>query len=120
MGLNKISDQVSAEMPGLLDFSNSAPTADPIYVSDFIHEAFIKVNETGTEAAAFTGKFIDILILFYHIFEIVARIKGGGDYVDFHVDHPFFYFIRSATLKSIPIFCGSIYKPVTNEPQPTL
>lgn len=29
----------------------------------------------------------------------------------FRVDHPFFFFIRSNNLISIPILCGSIYEP---------
>lgn len=44
----------SANFTGLLQ------TNEPIQISDVVHKAFIDVNEEGAEAAAATGKFIDL------------------------------------------------------------
>lgn len=32
----------------------------------------------------------------------------------FEADHPFFYFIALDHKKSLPIFCGSVHKPISN------
>lgn len=64
-----------------------------IYISDVLHQAFIEVNEKGTEAAAATG------VTFK---QIVGNI--------FYADHPFVFMIRDNRSGTI-LFMGRIINP---------
>ncbi|XP_055296672.1 serpin B3-like [Sitodiplosis mosellana] len=83
-----------ADLQGMLDPSMAGL---PLIVSTVLHKAVIEVNERGTEATAFTRA-------------DVYRCARSSDSINFNVDHPFFFFIGSATL-STPVFCGSVHKP---------
>lgn len=50
MGINEIFD------PNLADLSGLLSDAEPLFVSDVIHEATIEISETFTEASAATGE----------------------------------------------------------------
>ncbi|CAH1784123.1 unnamed protein product [Owenia fusiformis] len=65
-------------------------------VTDVIHQAFVEVNEEGTEAAAATVVFI-------------AKSIGSGP-VDFRADHPFLFLIRHRC-SNIILFMGCVSKP---------
>ena len=67
----------------------------PLFVKDVIHKAFIKVNETGTEAAAATA------VVFFHSLPHVSA--------DFLADHPFLFLIRDEMTGSI-LFLGRYVK----------
>ncbi|XP_031627769.1 dolichyl-diphosphooligosaccharide--protein glycosyltransferase subunit 2 [Contarinia nasturtii] len=88
-----------ADLSGLLE-SN-----EPLYVSDVVHKAFIEVNEEGAEAAAATA--------------VVSRKKRSlNTPIAFEAAHPFFYFISSLeSTISLPIFLGSLLKPITDSYQ---
>lgn len=75
------------------DFSGMDGTKN-LYLSDVFHQAFVDVNETGTEAAAMT-------------FALV-KTKGMDD--RFVVDHPFIFLIRDNGSGSI-LFLGRIIDP---------
>ncbi|PID57342.1 hypothetical protein CSB45_07400 [candidate division KSB3 bacterium] len=81
---------------GVTDTSNfSGMTTPPLPLADIVHEAFIDVNEHGTEAAAATA---------------VSLGRSLPRYVEFHADHPFLYFIYDSTSKSI-LFIGRVSDP---------
>lgn len=65
-------------------------------INNVIHEAFISVNEEGTEAAAAAA---------------IAIMKGGFKQVaEFYVDHPFVFLIRETNTGSI-LFLGRVINP---------
>ena len=70
-----------------------------LFVSKFIHKAFVDVSEEGTEAAAVSAA------------EIQAKslpTKPKKKY-QFKVDHPFAFFIRN-NINGMIIFAGHIFK----------
>jgi len=74
------------------DFSGMTGNSD-LCISDIIHEAFVDVNEVGTEAAAATA-----VIMFNSIGKI------------FIADHPFIYIIKDNKTESI-LFIGRLINP---------
>jgi len=88
LGVNKIfSDQA--------DFSRMAEGR--LKVSDAVHEAYIKINENGTEAAAATG------------FQILpeAAAPPPGPPVSFIADHPFMFAIVHKPTGAL-VFAGKV------------
>jgi len=88
LGVNKIfSDQA--------DFSRMAD--GKLKVSDAVHEAFIKINENGTEAAAATG------------FQILpgAPAPPPGPPISFIADHPFMFSIVHKPTGAL-VFAGKV------------
>ena len=73
---------------------------EALYISQVIHQSFVQVTETGTEAAAATA--------------IVLDSKGihlpDPDAVDFTADHPFLYFIMDEGSGAI-LFVGAVEHP---------
>jgi serpin B len=65
-----------------------------LYVDSVIHQAFVEVNEQGTEAAAVT----------------VAVAKSKGMTSSFVADHPFIFLIRDNATGSI-LFLGRVVDP---------
>jgi len=88
----------SAFTPGA-DFSGMDGGRD-LFITNIIHQAFVDVNEEGTEAAAATA---------------VIMGKGAAppeDYVPvFRADHPFIFFIQESETGSI-LFMGRVSEPV--------
>ena len=68
----------------------------PLSVSDVIHKAFVKVGETGTEAAAATA--------------VIIGVTGIFNQKYFYADHPFLLLIRDNYTGSI-LFLGRLMKP---------
>ncbi|HHD92229.1 MAG TPA: hypothetical protein ENL06_01215, partial [Candidatus Portnoybacteria bacterium] len=66
-----------------------------LFISKVIHQAFIKVDEEGTEAAAATGVVMDKAVMASNIFR---------------VDHPFIFLIQDKEHGEI-LFLGSIVNP---------
>ncbi len=86
----------SAFSPAAADFSGMSE--ERLYVSKVIHEAFVEVDEEGSEAAAAT-----------------AVVMGRGTArpskpIDFIVDRPFFFVIRHTTTNT-PLFIGRVMDP---------
>jgi serpin B len=80
------------------DFSGMTGKRD-LFISKVIHQAFIKVDEKGTEAAAATAVAMSLGMAPQHIEPKI-----------FNADHPFVFLIRDNTTGSI-LFMGEILKP---------
>ncbi len=76
---------------GSADFSGIAP--EHLFITKVIHEAFVEVNEQGTEATAAT-----------------ATMMGRSMPQQFIVDHPFIFFIQDMSTGSI-LFMGRVINP---------
>jgi serpin B len=84
---------------GNADFSGMDGTKD-LFISDVIHQAFVDVNEEGTEAAAATAVVMRL-----------AAAPGGAEVVPvFRADHPFIFFIQDDETGAI-LFMGRIMNP---------
>jgi serpin B len=80
------------------DFSGMTGKRD-LFISKVIHQAFINVDEKGTEAAAATAVVMNLMMAPQH-----AEPKI------FKADHPFVFLIKDNTTGSI-LFMGTIMKP---------
>jgi len=76
------------------DFSGMDGTKD-LFIANVIHQAFIDVNEEGTEAAAATG--------------VVMELKAAMPTV-FRADHPFLFMIQERESGNI-LFLGRVIDP---------
>ena len=83
----------------ILPFSAAADfsgiSEDPLYISNVVHQTFIDVNLSGTEAAAATA-------VFRHTLGTTDNSKD----IEFIADHPFIYAIREASTGAI-LFLGT-------------
>ncbi|MCL4694207.1 MAG: serpin family protein [Candidatus Hydrogenedentes bacterium] len=78
------------------DFSGMSGVPD-LLISEVIHQAFIEVNEEGTEAAAATG--------------VVMKLTAAPmDIPAFVADHPFVFLLRDTKTACI-LFTGVLAKP---------
>jgi len=81
------------------DFTGMAARRE-LFLSAVIHQAYVDVNEEGTEAAAATGA-------------VVGITSAGPDTTPvFRADHPFLFLIRDKTTGSI-LFLGRVMNPRT-------
>lgn len=72
----------------------------PLFIQMVLQEAFISVDEAGTEAAAITAV-------------VMRTIRDGHSSeqpIPFHADHPFLYLIRDTTTGAV-LFIGRIVDP---------
>ena len=83
---------------GAADFSGMDGQRD-LYIGDIIHQAFVAVDEEGTEAAAAT----------IVIFEVTS-IEPTGEIIQLTIDRPFFFLIRDLTSGQI-LFFGRVLNP---------
>jgi len=83
---------------GRADFSGMTGKKD-LYISTIIHQAYIAVDELGTEAAASTAVIMKM-----------TAIRPPADARDFTADHPFIFLIRDNASGSI-LFIGKIMNP---------
>jgi serpin B len=83
--------------PGTADFSGMT-LEEALFVSDVIHEAYIKVDEEGTEAAAATAVIME------------ATAAPVGEFVSLTVDRPFLFVIGDLETKTI-LFLGRVTDP---------
>lgn len=89
MGMPTVFDPGSAKLTGINPDGG-------LFVSKVIHQAFIEVDEEGTEAAAATGVVAELSALF------------GGE--KFRADHPFMYLIMDKDTGAI-LFMGRVVDP---------
>jgi serpin B len=80
------------------DFSGMTGTRE-LFISQVIHQAFVSVDEAGTEAAAATA--------------VMMKLGAApGEPIEVRVDRPFIFFIRDNTTGAI-LFGGRIMNPST-------
>lgn len=82
---------------GRADFSAMSADGKNLSIQDVVHEAFIAVDEDGTEAAAATAV-------------IVGRTSAPADIVRLTVERPFLFFIRDNETGAI-LFMGRVVNP---------
>ncbi len=80
---------------GGADFSGMDGTRN-LFISNVIHQAFVEVNEEGTEAAAATA--------------VVMEILSSGPMTIFNADHPFIFIIQEKETRNI-LFLGRVSDP---------
>jgi len=80
------------------DFSGMDGMAGNLMISDVIHQAFVEVNEEGTEAAAATAVVV------------VATSAGPIETKTFRADHPFVFLIQEVKTGNI-LFIGKVENP---------
>ena len=80
------------------DFSGMTGRRD-LYISEVIHQAFINVDEKGTEAAAATAVIMKM-----------TAIRNPTEPKIFNTDHPFVFLIKDNTTGSI-LFIGKMMNP---------
>mgnify|MGYP006277618157 CR=1 FL=1 len=68
-----------------------------LYISRVVHQAFVSVDEYGTEAAAATA--------------VVMEKRNGGASAEFSVDRPFIYMIRDGATGTL-LFMGRMLNPL--------
>ncbi len=85
------------------DFSGMTES-DDLTISDVIHQAFVKVDEEGTEAAAATAV----------VFEGTTSVPEPPPALTVHADKPFLFIIRDDTTGA-PLFIGRIADPTAAE-----
>ncbi len=88
-------------MPTAFDFDGADFTGmteeDRLFISDVIHEAFIKVDEEGTEAAAATAVIMDLT-------------AAPVEMVDLQIDRPFLFSLYDRETGEI-LFMGRVLNP---------
>ena len=94
MGMGDVFDSYLANLRGMADVSKLPGN---IYVSNAIHEAYVKVNEEGSEAAAVTVI-------------IVTTESESPPIPRFVADHPFTFIIQDDESGTI-LFMGKISDP---------
>ncbi len=81
------------------DFSGMSPNAteDKLHIFDAVHQAFIKVDEDGTEAAAATGMWGGVTSI-------------PPEPIEFNADHPFVFVLRHNPTGEV-LFAGQVVRP---------
>jgi serpin B len=81
---------------GAADFSGMDGSRD-LVIGDVIHEAFVKVDEQGTEAAAATAV-------------VMKEAAAPAEPIPVRVDRPFLFFIRDRETGAV-LFLGRVVDP---------
>jgi serpin B len=92
LGMKAAFDPGSSDLTGMLPKS-----VDSLYVADVIHDAFVKVDEKGTEAAAATAV-------------LIAGRGASTEVVKLTIDRPFMFAVRDIATGAF-VFLGRVAKP---------
>jgi serpin B len=87
----------TAFAPDLADFSGMT-LEERLFISDVIHEAFIKVDEEGTEAAAATAV-------------VMEATSAPSEGIDLQIDRPFLFSLYDRATGEV-LFMGRVLNPV--------
>jgi len=96
--LNEILTQIGL-VTMMTDVADFSPMNNRLKVSDVMHEAYIKINENGTEASAATG--ISTLV------KAILDPQTPPPAIPFRVNHPFWFTITHQPTKTI-LFQGKV------------
>ena len=72
-------------------------TQQSVFISDVLHQAYVSVDESGTQAAAATAV-------------IGESLAALGNFASMTVDRPFFFVIRDIPTNSV-LFVGRVLSP---------
>ena len=97
MGMASAFDIESANFRGITD--PGACIVLPLCISEVVHQAFVEVNEEGTEAAAATADTV-----------VLCSVSSAPPVPVFRADHPFLFMIRHNASGSI-LFLGRVSNP---------
>jgi serpin B len=97
LGMPLAFDREKADFTGM---ASSPRPEDRLFLGDVFHRAFVKVDESGTEAAAATGATIRRSML--------RRPEPSPE--EFTADHPFLFFLRDSSSGTI-LFMGRVGNP---------
>ncbi len=75
----------------------SAMTQESVYISEVVHQAYVSVDENGTQAAAATAV-------------IGQTLSAPGNFASMTIDRPFFFVIRDIPTNSV-LFVGRVLSP---------
>jgi serpin B len=100
LGMPLAFDRTKADFTGM---ASSPRPEDRLFLSDVFHKAFVKVDESGTEAAAATGGSM--------MRPTFVRREPPPE--DFTADHPFLFFLRESASGTI-LFMGRVRDPKEN------
>jgi serpin B len=96
MGMRAAFDRVRADFTGI---ANPEDPADRLFLSEVFHKAFVRTDETGTEAAAATAALATR-----------AAAMPVERPVPFNADHPFLFLLRDKTT-GLLLFMGRVADP---------
>jgi serpin B len=80
---------------GMADFSGMTGGRD-LFIGDVLHEAFVSVDEAGTEATAATA--------------VMMKLTAAEETVNMALDHPFIFLIRDMKTDTV-LFVGRVLNP---------
>ncbi|UCE98280.1 MAG: serpin family protein [Dehalococcoidia bacterium] len=80
----------------MADFSGMTGGRD-LFIGDILHEAFVSVDEAGTEAAAATA--------------VIMKLTAAEETVTLSLDHPFIFLIRDLKTDTV-LFVGKVLNPI--------
>ena len=101
LGVESAFSEDDADFSGI-DGNKPSPGQLRLYIDKVIHQAFVDVNEEGTEAAAATG-----------ISMVLQSASFGPLPPVFRADHPFIFIIQDNKQGNI-LFLGRVAKPESN------
>ena len=87
-----------AFLPGIADLSG-INGGRSLFIDEVIHQAFVEVDEAGTEAAAATAV-------------IIVESAMPAEPKEVTIDHPFIFLIRDIKTGTI-LFLGRVLNPMT-------
>ena len=90
---------VNAFDPMTADFSGMTQATEPFWIGDLLQEAYVKVDEEGTEAAAVSS-----------LWFCTGLVSTRPSIPVFRADHPFLFLIRHNPSGSI-LFIGRVNNP---------
>lgn len=95
MGMEDAFDEGAANFSGMADLEEAG---ENLFISDVLHKAFIKVDETGTEAAAATVAIIE------------ATSALPAEPIELRIDRPFIFTISDLNRCNV-LFMGRVLDP---------